>query len=160
MTTKAEQEKTVVLEPIEISMDDYADIVDVNEATWAYLNAFEEDELRDKLFPYVRAAMVCLQRSIVRRVEEDVFSGDGAGLRAESAVAGLLANRLALLNQTFSLADGTRVEWLKATIAQHRERAEMQRRLAGNCLVDAERHEQAAKLIKKFKVTCLAEIQS
>lgn len=157
MTTKTRPEET---ELSELNIKDYAEIPDVDEATWAYLNALEEDGLRDKLFPYVRAAMVSLQRAVVRKVEDNVFGGEGDGPGAERLPVDLLANRLMFTTEAFALSDGTYVEWLKATPAQHLDRAEMQRRLAGKCLVDVERHEQAAKLIKKHKVTCLAEIGS
>lgn len=143
----------------DVSLHDFAGITDVDKATWAYLDALDERELRTQLFPYVRFRMVVIKRATDREVEGEVFGGDGDGLDASRLPVDLLANRMKLLTTTFALADGTRVKWLEATPVQHRERAAMQRKLAGRCLVDAERHEQAANLIEEFNVSCLAEIK-
>lgn len=67
--------------------------------------------------------------------------------------------REALAHETFALRDGTRVEWGKATAGQHEERAEMQRALSGECVKDAERHEQAAKEIRAAGVRCLDDLR-
>jgi len=147
-------------ETITVVLADFADIVDVDEASWAYLNALQEDELRVKLFPYVRHEMASVKRARVRAVEAHVFGGNGDGPSAERMPVDLLANRLLLIGQTFVVSDGSRVPWLEATAAQHRDRADMQRRLAGQCLVDVERHEQAADLIEAHNVSCLDEIDS
>lgn len=148
---------TTTTEP-KVSIWDYAEIVDPDDATWAFLNALDSDDLRRELFPYVRGRMINCQRQVVRAVEDEVYgSGEGSATR-EVIRANLMERRLALISSTFALADGTRVEWLQATPGQHRERAEMQRRLAGKCLVDAKRHEEAASVIEEFGVTCLAEV--
>lgn len=144
----------------DISMSDYVDIDNVDDATWGYLKALRVHDLREKLFPYTRAHMVGLKRARVRTIEDEVFADSDGALKSESPTANLLTNRLLLVTETFSLPDGSRVAWLEATVAQHNERAAMQRRLAGTCLVDAERHDQAAKLITESNVTCLAEIES
>lgn len=76
-----------------------------------------------------------------------------------AAAVDLLAQREQLLHETFVLSDGTRVRWLQATAAQHRDRARLQRKLAGEYIADAERHETAAEIIEENGVNCLAEIE-
>lgn len=148
---------TVTAEKTEIKIADYADIVDVDKATWAYLNALEAEDLRTQLFPHVRNRMASIQRAIIRSHEDEVFAGDGA--ESVPAPVNLLERRGMLSGDWFPLEDGRRVFWLEATAAEHHERAEMQRRLAGTCLVDADRHELAAGLIEKYGATCLQDIE-
>lgn len=142
-----------------VKIDDYVTIVDPDEAAWAYLNAFSDiDELRESVFPYVRNEFRIIHRRRTLAQEKKTFDKPSKNLDQVRLPVALLTNRLLLVTETFALSDGTRVKWLEATPAQHRERAAMQRRLAGSCILDAERHEQAADLIEQFGVSCLAEI--
>ena len=140
------------------SITDYVDIVDPSMAAAAYLADLSEDELRSQLFPIVRGRIASLQRARVRAVEDQVFGGNGAGPAPTRLPVDLVANRLKLTGETFPLADGRRIKWLEATAAEHRERAAMQSKLAGQCLIDSDRHIQAAELIEQYGVTCLAEL--
>jgi hypothetical protein len=144
---------TATIEKTTVKITDYVTIQDASDATWAYLNDLDEDQLRAELYPYIRNVMASLQRARVRAVEDEVFS-------SEDGTCDLIAQRMRLITEWFPLPSGRRVSWLEATAAEHRERAEYQRRLAGKCVVDAERHEQAADLIESHKVTCLMEIES
>lgn len=138
----------------EVRPFDYLDRGTPEEAAWAYLNALDTEQLRVVAFPYVKDRMRSWMRDRARGVEDAAFP-----TTANVTEVDVLAARAKLVNETFTLSDGTNVGWNEATPAQHRERAEMQRRLAGNCLVDAERHEQAALLIEQCGVSCLAEIK-
>ena len=126
-------------------------IEDDDEAAWAYLGRLNEYELRAQLFPHVHREIVKLRRQRIVRPQRQP--------RESAAAVDLLAQRDALMRETFVLSDGTRVRWLQATPAQHRDRAMLQRRLAGQYLEEAQRHEAAAELIEQRGVTCLAEIE-
>ena len=65
---------------------------------------------------------------------------------------------IALADEAFALPSGRWVPWATATIADHLERAAWQRQLAGTCVKDAERHEEAARKIQEAGVACLAEL--
>lgn len=138
----------------EVSMASFVDIASLEEATWAYLHALSEDELRQNLYPHVRDRMRDLRRRLDMAREDAAF-----GSRSPKGQAvDLLSLRMDLIGMTFALRDGTRVAWDQATAEQHRERAEMQRALAGKAVMDAERHEWAAAEIEKHNASCLAEI--
>ncbi len=141
-----------------VSLRDFIGVGDADEIAVAFLDALDADELRRELLPYVRyRAMVMLRRD-VRVAEHEVF-GTGTGSATGAAIrANLMERRALLIGKTFALRDGTRVAWTDATPEQHRERAAIQRELAGHCIVDAKRHEEAAKVIEEFGVSCLAEV--
>ena len=128
----------------------------VDEATRSYLSSLTAEEMRDELYPGVHSRMRDIMRAITRRVEDRVFGGSDASLLSESV--GDIKNGLE--GEWFSLCDGTIVLWNEATAAQHRARAEWQRGQAHACTIDAERHEEAARLIEDAGVTCLAEVPS
>jgi hypothetical protein len=90
-------------------------------------------------------------RSIEQRVDEELSASSGPVDRIKA--------REVLAHETFALPDGTRVEWGEATEEQHLARAEMQRRLSGDCIKDAKRHEQAAKEIRLAGVRCLNDLK-
>jgi len=127
-------------------------IEDDDEAAWAYLGGLNEYELRGQLFPHVHREIVRLRRQRIVRPALKPRT-------MNAAAVDLLARREALMRETFVLSDGTRVRWLQATPEQHRDRAMLQRRLAGQYLEEAQRHEDAAELIEQRGVTCLAEIE-
>lgn len=74
-----------------------------------------------------------------------------------------LAALRALAGKTFWIPNGTKggqmVVWDQATPEQHDARAANQRRRAGACIEDAERHELAARTIREAGATCLAKIE-
>lgn len=76
----------------------------------------------------------------------------------ESVLATLPEARRELVSKTFPLPNGERVPWLKATAAQHRMRAEWQRKRGLSCLSDARIHEVAAEQIEASGVECLEEL--
>jgi hypothetical protein len=96
-----------------------------------------------------------LCRSRVRAIEQSVDEE----LALLTAPDDRIRAREILARETFALPDGTRVEWGRATAEQHLERARMQRRLAGDCIDDSKRHEQAAKEIRAAGVTCLDDLK-
>jgi hypothetical protein len=124
----------------------------VEAATWAYIGDLTPEEKDAQLFPSVRNAMRGLMRQSVRSVEKEVF-GDGTGDEMFSP-----SDLGKLINETFALQDGTRVSWGKATVEQHRDRAEMLRGFAAGDLASAGHHEMVADMIEKAGVTCLEEI--
>lgn len=76
----------------------------------------------------------------------------------ESVLATLPEARRELVSKTFPLPNGERVPWLKATAAQHRMRAEWQRKRGLSCLSDARIHEVAAEQIEASGVECLEDL--
>ena len=146
---------------VDVELADFVEVDGIEDATWAYLNALSIEELRAKLFPYVRNSMRILKRNRCRAIERLVFTGDdGDGTAEERHAVDLLAERRKLVDESFALPDGRRVRWLDATAADHRARAEWQRSKAKGHIDDAERHEVAASVIEEFNVSCLAEIQA
>lgn len=70
------------------------------------------------------------------------------------------AARKKLARECFWIPSCGFVPWLEATAEQHLERALHQRQRAVPLLEDAERHELAARDIRKAKATCLADLES
>ena len=127
---------------------------DVDKATHAYLASLTVNELRSQLYPHVRNSMRLIDRGQTRRIEEKLLGAQSAG--RESVVLSDLAE---FIGKRFALPDGSLVETLKATVAQHAARAEWQRNMAAGSLRDAERHELAIAMIEEAGVTCLGEIK-
>lgn len=94
------------------------------------------------------------QRSYVRIIEQAV----DRKLEIATTPQDRVAARRMLAEETFSLEDGSSVLWERATPEQHRARAAWQRKLAGECIADAERHEQAAREIEEAGVRCLRDL--
>ena len=94
------------------------------------------------------------QRFYTRTIERAV---DGK-LQVATTPQDRVEARRMLAEETFSLEDGSSVPWLSATAEQHRARAAWQRKLAGECVTDAKRHEQAAKEIEEAGVRCLRDL--
>lgn len=66
--------------------------------------------------------------------------------------------RKRLLDERFHLPNGRSVRWGDATVADHRERIDMQERLRGGIAVEIGRHTAAIAEIEAAGVTCLREI--
>lgn len=95
-------------------------------------------------------------RHISRRL---VVHAERAVEAAGSTVAVAVAAGAPQVRGIMAYVDGHGlVAWDQMTADQHDARAAMQRRLAGECIQDAERHEEAARMIREAGVTCLAEI--
>ena len=139
---------------------EFADIVDLDLATNRCLDALESlsaSDRRASLRPLFRNAIQTLKRNQTRVREQEVFK-EFPGITKTSMESNLHERRLLLTTEMFILPDGNRIGWMHATAAQHRERADMQRRIASGHIKDAIRHEVAADLITKYDATCLAEV--
>lgn len=111
-----------------------------------------QGEIESFAFTHLHRLASELYRDSVRAAEVKIEE------RGES-VASAVANRDPVIRDRMFYAPGFGwVVWEKATIEQHRARAVMQRELAGKCNEDAERHEEAIRMIEQAKVKCLAEI--
>jgi hypothetical protein len=142
MTTTEELNK-VLHDAAEEGLDEEQAFLAVKHKGWGCV--------RPLVFWYYRHLCRIRVRHIEQRVDED--------LSTASAPADRVRAREVLARETFALPDGTRVEWGEATEGQHLARAEMQRRLSGDCIKDAERHEQAAKEIRAAGVRCLNDLK-
>jgi hypothetical protein len=103
------------------------------------------------LMPMVESMARDEARKQVRALEDRVYRRIETGADPST-------ERRRLAYKTFYAPDFGYVLWGEATVEQHRARAQMQRQIAGECLVDAERHEEAADLIERSGATCLNEI--
>jgi hypothetical protein len=106
--------------------------------------------VRPLVFWYYRHLCRRRVRHIEQRVDEE--------LSTLSTPEDRIKAREILAQETFAVG-GIRVEWGAATAEQHLERAAMQRRLSGDCIKDAERHEQAAAEIRAAGVRCLNDLK-
>lgn len=114
-----------------------------------------------ELLPLVEAAVESIRRNETREVERRVFATPTrkqASFDIGDEPIDVLSRRHELVGLTFVIEGGTRVEWEKATVADHESRI---RRLRGQ-IVGLSRtiaaHEEAIRLIERFGVRCLAEI--
>jgi len=128
-----------------------AELDDAADATEAYLDSLSAEEMREELYPHVRDRMGHLMRAYVSPAEDRQFPMGWQENPPQSI--GDLAE------EVFSLLDGTRVAWGKATAEQHEARAAMQRAYASRSLEDAKRHDWAAGEIRAHGVTCLDDLE-
>ncbi len=121
-------------------------------ATDLILKGTTAAELRQLIRPLLLLHARHALRAVTRRVEDETFKRIEGGEDPMSA-------RRKLVGYSFDLPGGRTVHWLDATATEHMERAFMQRALADKCIVDAERHEQAAAEIEAAGVSCLRELE-
>lgn len=119
-------------------------------AVCADLSREEVVELADPLFV---AAATHELRNLNRDVEHEVAELLAGATTPEDRVAA----RRALVGRSFPV-EGKWVAWYDATPADHRLRAQWQRRHAGACIADADLHEEAADEIEAAGVTCLRDL--
>lgn len=105
------------------------------------------------LKPLVTDEVRRLRRNEDRRAERAAFS-PGPKVYVESAQKLLLGE-----GHSFVLENGTRIAWLDATSAQHRERARWQERLRDGIQKDIDVHYRCADLIDAAGVANLREWQ-
>lgn len=111
------------------------------------------DAIATRLSGLVRGEAVGLARKRTRKRE------NAAWRDAESAggVSALDVVRERLVADGFQVG-GEWVSWLDASAEQHELRAAEQRERAAFLVVDAERHEEAARAIRAAGVSCLREL--
>ena len=126
---------------------------DARDAAVHAVSRVPEEELRERMVPIAEGMARDVIRRMSRAVEDDAFSVAG-----EHGDIGKAISRSELLDASFALPDGRWVTWADATAADHRARAEWQREHASSCLVDADRHLEAAATIEAHGVECLSQI--
>lgn len=121
------------------------------EAAESVLAEAPRDDLESVLFKWAtNRARWINRRDVVN--EERRIEATGA------TVAEVVASGAGRISSMMFYVDGEFVMWDQATAEQHEARAAMQRRLAGECIQDAVRHEDAARMIREAGVACLAQI--
>jgi len=136
--------------------DRYDDPLDMARAWW---RAHRKHQLWQELAPYLRDRTRAYMRNAVREEEDEAFGNPTEPVVAlTEMLSGPLEQRRLLLEGSFVGVGGRRVLWGEASAEDHDERAARQRRLAGSCLVDAQRHEEAARMIREAGVTCLNDL--
>ena len=123
---------------------------DPESAAAAVLLTAPRDDLESALFKWAANRARWISRRIVVNEERRIEAGGGTVAQAVTSGDPVRA-------MTFYV-DGEIVRWDEATADQHEARAAMQRRLAGECVADAVRHEEAARQIREAGVACLAQI--
>lgn len=135
------------------SFDEITDEAKAAEAALTDLGRLSQRQ-RELLFPILRVAFHFHRRGNSRFVERslpigEVFDGETS-----------VERRQLRLDSTFPLPDGRRVSWSEATVEDHEARIGYLRavHLAGILRTISE-HEAAVELIRRFGVSCLAEIE-
>lgn len=108
----------------------------------------------DEVMHRARVALLQEARGMVRATTREIERRVGPRLTTQPSA------RAELVARTFTLPDGTFVDWLRATADQHRRRAGWQRQHAADCERDAELHERAAITIEGAGVSCLADLDA
>jgi len=101
--------------------------------------------------------------STSRAPSPDDFAAQSGAVREEfeRAVALAVAEReaiKALLDEPFSLGDGTRVTWGDATVEQHLQRIELLREQIRGQQETLARHEVAVRILKEANAPCLRAV--
>lgn len=123
------------------------------------LRSIPQEVLLREAVPIVLREAEHIERQRTREVERTFPRFTPEALAALTATGNdplSLRNRLA--RETFDIGIGVPIYWDQATAEQHEMRAAMQRKMARGCILDAERHEQAAQLIREKGVKCLADL--
>jgi len=128
--------------------------VSLADATRRFILDLEPEERDEMLYRLAYNRVRITLRSRTRTAERRVFGDDPAAPPLDVARSMVSEFR----DERFALPSGDWVTWLGATVADHRERADWQRALAGGCVEDAERHETAIAMIEEAGVTCLREL--
>ena len=93
-----------------------------------------------------------LQRDVTRRAEVAAFAHD---IAARPAPATITAN---LAGLRFALGKRESVQWLDATVEDHRQRIALLSRIRAGIDQTVQRHEEAVRQITEAGVTCLRDI--
>lgn len=129
---------------------------DAETATDLVLAPYGKNPLVEFAWSVVLRAARNLERKHVRAIEDAAF---GPGGRTMEALKRHAEASLSLPRLEFKLPDGQRVEWGKATAAQHEARAQYLRAMMAGIGVDLARHERALKLLADEGVDCLDEVE-
>jgi hypothetical protein len=109
------------------------------------------------LLELVAEEIASIQRTRTRGLEAEAFPPP----RSNGSVSerlGVVDPLKALRSETFKLGDGREVEWLLATVDQHRQRVDYLERLRAGIAVTIDRHRQAIDQIESAGATCLADL--
>ena len=157
-----------------------------DDAAAGALAAASKDELRDLARAHVAHRARCLYRERVRAIEDRLAAeNDGsvaAAFTKSTTGHGYFDNQIRVAGGDplppavgkpgprfqsrggdhrsigFMLPDGRVVLWGEATADDHLARAAAQRKLGARCILDAERHEDAAERIRAAGVRCLNQL--
>ena len=157
-----------------------------DDAAAGALAAASKDELRDLARAHVAHRARCLYRERVRAIEDRLAAeNDGsvaAAFTKSTTGHGYFDNQIRVAGGDplppavgkpgptpqsrggdhrsigFMLPDGRVVLWGEATADDHLSRAAAQRKLGARCILDAERHEDAAERIRAAGVRCLNQL--
>ena len=157
-----------------------------DDAAAGALAAASKDELRDLARAHVAHRARCLYRERVRAIEDRLAAEHGGSVAAAftKTTSGQLSTGTHVVRAAgdplppavgkpgttpqsrggdhrsigFMLPDGRVVLWGEATADDHLSRAAAQRKLGARCILDAERHEDAAERIRAAGVRCLNQL--
>lgn len=112
------------------------------------------------LLPLVAAEVQAEQRHRVRQVERRAFREvfEQASASTAERRASIAPGLRRLFDTPFALGDGSRVDWLKATADEHRQRIASLAKIRDGLDRTIVQHEEAVRMIEGAGVHCLADL--
>lgn len=119
---------------------------------------------KTQLLPALASEIADAQRALVRHHERAAFAAYAGGAKSASSpskqtIAEYRCVLDRLRGQTFALGDGTRIQWEKATIAQHEQRIAMLKAQVAGKQETIRKHEEVVSLLRGAGANCLEDLE-